>query len=68
MAASPAEARVTPAPFPVRSKHAANAIEGIQTEATAMYFADKIILTLAQEGRLAHWVMPCPLSNYKRLI
>lgn len=51
-----AEARVTNAPFPIRSKQSAVTIQGSRTEIMAMYFTDKIVLTIAQDGRLAHWV------------
>lgn len=44
------------APFPVRTQNASGEVAGVHTEVTAMYFADKIVLTLAQNGKLAHWV------------
>ena len=43
-------------PFPVRSREAAGSVNGIPTEVTLLDFADKILLTIAQEGSLSQWV------------
>ena len=43
-------------PFPVRSREAAGSVNGIQTEVTVLDFADKILLTISQEGSLSQWV------------
>ena len=43
-------------PFPVRSRNAAAVVDDIRTEISCMMFADKILVTIAQEGRLAQWV------------
>ncbi|KAI2633871.1 hypothetical protein GGS21DRAFT_518996 [Xylaria nigripes] len=43
-------------PFPARSKHATGQIDGLYTEATAVFFADRILVTLCQEGRLSQWI------------
>ncbi|KAF2671937.1 hypothetical protein BT63DRAFT_411267 [Microthyrium microscopicum] len=51
-----------PAPFPVRSKTGEKFINNISTIASGISFADKIVLTICQNGRLAHWVQ-IPLSN-----
>ncbi|KAI0199370.1 hypothetical protein F4808DRAFT_215811 [Astrocystis sublimbata] len=48
-------------PFPAASKYATGQIDGISTEATALYFADRILVTLCQEGRLSQWIQ-VPLS------
>ncbi|KAI1168972.1 hypothetical protein F5B18DRAFT_3921 [Nemania serpens] len=48
-------------PFPAASKHATGQIDGVSTEATALFFADRILLTLCQEGRLSQWIQ-VPLS------
>jgi proteasome assembly chaperone 3 len=47
---------VTAAPYPARTKTASSVIKGIQTTATSVDFADKILITITQDGRLAHWV------------
>lgn len=47
---------VTPAPYPARTQTASLVINGIQTVATAVDFTDKIVVTITQQGRLAHWV------------
>ena len=43
-------------PFPAKSKQAVGAVGGIQTEATAMSFKDKYLVTISQGGRLSQWV------------
>lgn len=43
-------------PFPVHSREAAGSVNGIQTEVTVLDFADKILLTISQEGSLSQWV------------
>ncbi|KAL5395371.1 hypothetical protein PMIN03_009540 [Paraphaeosphaeria minitans] len=47
---------VVPSPFPAPSKTHTTAIAGHPTTATTLYFADKILITITQNGRLAHWV------------
>ncbi|KAL1601649.1 hypothetical protein SLS60_006564 [Paraconiothyrium brasiliense] len=47
---------VTPAPFPAPTKTQTSTIAGHPTTATTLYFADKIVITVTQNGRLAHWV------------
>lgn len=42
-------------PFPAASKHETGQIDGVATEATALFFSDRILLTLCQEGRLSQW-------------
>jgi proteasome assembly chaperone 3 len=46
----------TLASYPARTKTASSSIKGLQTIATAVDFADKIFITVTQNGRLAHWV------------
>ncbi|CAA9963908.1 hypothetical protein PTMSG1_07267 [Pyrenophora teres f. maculata] len=54
---------VTPTPYPARSKTATVAIKNIETTATTVNFADKILITVTQNGRLAHWVhVPLDIS------
>jgi proteasome assembly chaperone 3 len=50
---------VTSDPYPARAKTSSSAIKGLQTVATAVNFADKIFITITQDGRLAHWVCYC---------
>lgn len=47
---------VTPAPFPTRTRMASATLHGIDTTVTSVDFADKILVTITQNGRLAHWV------------
>ncbi|KAJ4378816.1 hypothetical protein N0V86_005689 [Didymella sp. IMI 355093] len=63
MAAATEDYTVTPAPFPARSKTASLSIAGKETTATSMSFSDKILITVTQDGRLAHWVhVPLDIS------
>ena len=43
-------------PFPVQSKESIGKIDGVETKATTLFFADRILVTLSQEGRLSQWV------------
>ncbi|USP80812.1 hypothetical protein yc1106_08086 [Curvularia clavata] len=47
---------VTPAAYPARTNSATSTINGLETTARAVSFADKILITVTQQGRLAHWV------------
>ncbi|EMD87664.1 hypothetical protein COCC4DRAFT_134469 [Bipolaris maydis ATCC 48331] len=47
---------VTPAAYPAHTKTATVTINGLETTATAISFADKVLITVTQQGRLAHWV------------
>lgn len=51
-----AEYTVTKAPYPARTKTASAVIHAIDTCVTSVDFADKILVTITQHGRLAHWV------------
>ncbi|KAJ4402389.1 hypothetical protein N0V91_007254 [Didymella pomorum] len=63
MAATTEAFTITPSPFPARSKTASSRINGKETTATSMSFSDKILITVTQEGRLAHWVhVPLDIS------
>ena len=42
------------------TRKAAGVVDGIPTEVTSILFADKILVTIAQEGRLAQWVKCLP--------
>ena len=48
--------------YPATTKQAAAIIAGIQTDATCILFTDKIMITIAQDGRVAQWVKP-PIST-----
>ena len=50
------EYTVTRTPFPATTKTATASIKGAEATATTAYFADKILITVSQGGRLAHWV------------
>jgi proteasome assembly chaperone 3 len=43
--------------FPANTKQAASMINGILTDVTSTTFSDKIMITITQDGRLAHWVL-----------
>lgn len=44
------------AKFPALSKQATGLFNGVVTEVTSMTFADKILVTISQGGRLSQWV------------
>jgi hypothetical protein len=62
-AAAPEGYTVTSTPYPARTKTSSLLIKGLQTTATAVDFADKILITVTQNGRLAHWV--CKLCIFE---
>ncbi|PHH83778.1 hypothetical protein CDD82_2650 [Ophiocordyceps australis] len=41
--------------FPAPSRHAHGLVDGVDTQATYMGFADKMLVTISQEGRLSQW-------------
>ena len=43
-------------PFPAATKQVAGVVDGVKTDVMVMNFSDKIMVTISQEGRLAHWV------------
>lgn len=43
-------------PFPAATKQVAGLVNGTATDVTSIYFADRIILTISQGGRLSQWV------------
>ena len=59
---------VEPAPFPATSKQAAGLVNGTPTDVSSVYFADKILITISQGGRLSQWVCPRCYSSYASLI
>ncbi|KAF3771003.1 hypothetical protein M406DRAFT_272376 [Cryphonectria parasitica EP155] len=48
-------------PFPAPSQQAKGQANGIPTDVSCVNFADKIVITISQDGRLAQWVQ-VPLS------
>ena len=48
--------RYVPAPYPASTKQAAGIVKGVHTEVLTIAFADKIMVTISQGGRLAQWV------------
>lgn len=47
---------VRPTPYPAQTRTATTPIKNIPTTATCSSFADKIVVTVSQNGRLGHWV------------
>lgn len=43
-------------PYPAATKQVAGMVNGVKTDVMVMKFSDKIMVTISQEGRLAHWV------------
>ncbi|KAF1989181.1 hypothetical protein K402DRAFT_411223 [Aulographum hederae CBS 113979] len=58
------EQDVTPTPYPALTRSASGKVSGIQTDVTSIAFADKILITISQGGRLAQWVhVPLDIST-----
>jgi len=49
------ETKVT-IPFPAPTKQVAGEINGVKTDVMYISFADKIMITITQNGRLGQWV------------
>lgn len=43
-------------PYPAQTRQAAGLIDGVQTDVLLVSFADKVVVTITQNGRLAQWV------------
>jgi len=54
MASSPP--KTVPEAYPARTKSATVTIDNIETVLTSISLADKLLLTISQAGRLAHWI------------
>ncbi|KAG8158807.1 hypothetical protein KVR01_011250 [Diaporthe batatas] len=54
--ASTTSSDVREEPFPAPSKLANGTVNGVPTQVSCTNFADKILLTISQEGRLSQWV------------
>jgi hypothetical protein len=48
---------VEAARFPAATKQAVGLVNGTHTDVTSVYFADKILITISQGGRLSQWVI-----------
>lgn len=53
---------VEAARFPAATKQAVGLVNGTQTDVTSVYFADKILITISQGGRLSQWVTALRIS------
>ncbi|KAI9743883.1 MAG: hypothetical protein M1818_002617 [Claussenomyces sp. TS43310] len=53
---------VESASFPAPVKQAAGLVNGIRTDVSSISFADKIMITISQGGRLSQWIQ-VPLST-----
>lgn len=54
--------------YPAITRQAAAVVDGVSTEVTSMLFADKIMVTIIQEGRLAQWVKLYGMNGSRRYI
>ena len=50
-------------PFPAQTKQVAGKINGVLTDVLSIGFSDRILVTVSQEGRLAHWVSDLDLNS-----
>ncbi len=53
-------------PFPVPTKQAASLVSGTHTDVSSIFFADKIMITISQGGRLSQWVRHIQISTLYR--
>jgi proteasome assembly chaperone 3 len=53
-------------PFPAQTKQVAGTINGVVTDVLSMGFSDRILVTISQHGRLAHWVRLSSISEIER--
>ena len=47
----------TDVPYPAQTKQTAAQIDGVLTEVMTIFFSDRIMISISQEGRLAQWVL-----------
>ena len=52
-----------PTEYPATTKQVAGLVDGQVTDVMIIYFTDKIMITITQDGRLAQWVSILPLFN-----
>ncbi|KAL2002503.1 hypothetical protein VTN02DRAFT_6638 [Thermoascus thermophilus] len=50
-------------PFPAATTQAAGIVNGVKTDVMSVSFSDKILVTISQKGRLAHW-LHVPMENH----
>ncbi|KAL2007322.1 hypothetical protein VTN00DRAFT_8760 [Thermoascus crustaceus] len=50
-------------PFPAATTRAAGIVNGVKTDVMSVSFSDKILVTISQKGRLAHW-LHVPMENH----
>ena len=55
-------------PFPAGTRQVAGMVDGVKTDIMVMTFSDKIMVTISQEGRLAHWVCRNTLGNGRKIL
>jgi proteasome assembly chaperone 3 len=53
---------VRPDQFPAGSREVSGLVNGVATEISSTSFADKILVTISQEGRLSQWIQ-VPLTG-----
>ncbi|KAJ5669304.1 hypothetical protein N7462_010374 [Penicillium macrosclerotiorum] len=49
-------------PYPATTNQVAGMVNGVLTDVMVMNFSDRIMVTISQQGRLAHW-LHVPLGN-----
>lgn len=62
---SEAEPTVAETRYPALTKQAAGKVNGVHTDVMSITFADKILVTITQEGRLAQWVRILTMDKLK---
>lgn len=50
--------------FPAPTKQVAGEVNGVKTDVMHMSFADKIMITITQNGRLSQWVSSLYMETY----
>ncbi|EXJ87616.1 hypothetical protein A1O3_04577 [Capronia epimyces CBS 606.96] len=50
-------------PFPASTRQAAGEVNGVKTDVMSISFADKIMITITQNGKLSQWVTVPLLSD-----
>jgi hypothetical protein len=46
----------TEIPYPAQTKQASTQINGVVIDVMSIFFSDRIMVSISQEGRLAQWV------------
>ena len=50
-------------PYPADTKSVTGPVGGVETVIASIYFADKIMITISQAGRLSQWVSTSPFRD-----